>query len=268
MITGINYVGLNKDLWSKPYTVKAHFASSGGIFSNAEVTYRGVTIGRVGTLHLTKDGVIVDLKIDKGEKVPARHPRPGRGAVGGRGAVRRPAAQHRLRAVPEERSAISLANTSVPVDENTVLVDLEQPGEVGAAETRSPRRSTELGKAFDSAGPSLQSLHHRGNEVIKAFQGNLAQTISLIEDAKTVSEDPDRRLRRVPVVRDNIAAVSETLRSSDAGHPAAARQRRPVREPAQRPAQGQPGQPRAAAGEPGDRRARSRWPACPASTSC
>ena len=31
-----------------------------------------MTVGRVGTLHLTKDGVIVDLKIDKGEKIPAR----------------------------------------------------------------------------------------------------------------------------------------------------------------------------------------------------
>ena len=35
-------------------------------------------------------------------------------------------------------------------------------------------------------GPALQTLIITGNEVIQAFQGNLAQTISLIEDAKTV----------------------------------------------------------------------------------
>ena len=39
-------------------------ADSGGIFSNAEVTYRGVTIGRVGQLRLTADGVEVDLELD------------------------------------------------------------------------------------------------------------------------------------------------------------------------------------------------------------
>ena len=38
LITGINYVGLSKSRWDKPFTVKAHFAASGGIFTNAEVT--------------------------------------------------------------------------------------------------------------------------------------------------------------------------------------------------------------------------------------
>jgi phospholipid/cholesterol/gamma-HCH transport system substrate-binding protein len=65
------YVGLFRGIGSNACTVSAEFPDSGGIFTNAEVTYRGVTVGRVGTLHLTKDGVIVDLKIDKGAKTAA-----------------------------------------------------------------------------------------------------------------------------------------------------------------------------------------------------
>ena len=35
--------------------------SSGGIFTNADVTERGVEVGRVGTLHLVKGGVEADV---------------------------------------------------------------------------------------------------------------------------------------------------------------------------------------------------------------
>src|SRR5438132_13760340 len=55
-------------------TIRADFPDSGGIFSNAEVTYRGVTVGKVGALHLIKDGTRVDLKLDScsSPKIPAR----------------------------------------------------------------------------------------------------------------------------------------------------------------------------------------------------
>ncbi|HVV30723.1 MAG TPA: MlaD family protein, partial [Mycobacteriales bacterium] len=72
--TGFTYVGIRSVFgWHfapGPYTVHAHFADSGGIFTNAVVTERGVAVGRVGALHLDKDGVTVDLKIDHGTKIP------------------------------------------------------------------------------------------------------------------------------------------------------------------------------------------------------
>src|SRR5690348_6509467 len=46
------------------YVVRLELADGGGIFTNAEVTYRGVTVGRVGPLHLTAGGVEVDLNVD------------------------------------------------------------------------------------------------------------------------------------------------------------------------------------------------------------
>lgn len=47
-----------------PFTVTADFAASGGVFTNQEVTYRGVLVGRVGELALNEDGVNVQLLID------------------------------------------------------------------------------------------------------------------------------------------------------------------------------------------------------------
>ena len=66
------YVGLFKGFGKDGCTISAEFPDSGGIFTNAEVTYRGVTVGRVGRLRLIDKGVKVDLNIDdcSGPKIP------------------------------------------------------------------------------------------------------------------------------------------------------------------------------------------------------
>jgi virulence factor Mce-like protein len=58
---------------NKPFTVTADFAESGGVFTNQEVTYRGVLIGKVGDLSLNEDGVDVQLLIeaDWEDRIPA-----------------------------------------------------------------------------------------------------------------------------------------------------------------------------------------------------
>lgn len=47
-----------------PFPVTVDFASSGGVFTNQEVTYRGVLVGRVGDMSLNEDGVDVVLLIE------------------------------------------------------------------------------------------------------------------------------------------------------------------------------------------------------------
>ena len=101
---GFNYVGLDRLLLGTGYEVEADFADSGGIFVNAEVTYRGVAVGRVSDMQLTEDGVRVTLTIDPdAEDDPGRHRRRGRHPQRGGGAVRRPAARRRRRPVPRGR---------------------------------------------------------------------------------------------------------------------------------------------------------------------
>lgn len=56
-----------------PYPLTVDFASSGGVFTNQEVTYRGVLIGRVGDMSLNDDGVDIELLIEPewAGKIPA-----------------------------------------------------------------------------------------------------------------------------------------------------------------------------------------------------
>lgn len=67
---GAKYAQVDKLIVDTDYTVSASFAESGGIFSGAEVTYRGQPVGRVGQLKLLSDGVDVNLVIEKKFKIP------------------------------------------------------------------------------------------------------------------------------------------------------------------------------------------------------
>ena len=47
------------------YSIYATFADTGGVFSGQEVTYRGVTVGRVGDLRVVRDGVLIELVVEE-----------------------------------------------------------------------------------------------------------------------------------------------------------------------------------------------------------
>ena len=67
---GARYAQIDQLIVDDDYTVSASFAESGGIFTGAEVTYRGQPVGRVGQLKLLSDGVDVNLVIEKKFKIP------------------------------------------------------------------------------------------------------------------------------------------------------------------------------------------------------
>ena len=68
---GARYARLDRLFYDSSYTVAAQYDQSGGIFTGAEVTYRGVGIGQVSEMKLTDDGVDVMLDIEnKYDKIP------------------------------------------------------------------------------------------------------------------------------------------------------------------------------------------------------
>ena len=65
---GARYARLDRLVLDESYKVNAHFTDSGGIFTGAEVSYRGVTVGKVSSMKLTGKGVDVILNIEKDHK--------------------------------------------------------------------------------------------------------------------------------------------------------------------------------------------------------
>lgn len=69
-IVSVNYIGVGRTLLGRQYTAYVDLSDSGGVFTNAEVTYRGVAVGRVGPIQLTRDGIKVKLLLDRGKRIP------------------------------------------------------------------------------------------------------------------------------------------------------------------------------------------------------
>src|SRR5699024_4586736 len=75
-VLGIVYVGgkylrLDDLVGLGRYIVQMYLEQSGGIFPKAEVSYRGVPVGRVGEMRLTPDGLQIDLELENGgPKIP------------------------------------------------------------------------------------------------------------------------------------------------------------------------------------------------------
>ncbi len=61
---GVRYLGAGALFGAGPYPVTLQLTDSGGIFTGADVTYRGVGVGRVGSLRLTSQGVDAQLVIN------------------------------------------------------------------------------------------------------------------------------------------------------------------------------------------------------------
>ncbi|WP_137022912.1 MlaD family protein, partial [Streptomyces albus] len=65
-VIGVRYADVGRYVGLRDYyTVRVELARTGGLYEHANVTYRGVSVGRVGTIDLTDSGVAAELKIKK-----------------------------------------------------------------------------------------------------------------------------------------------------------------------------------------------------------
>lgn len=213
-ILSAKYIGLTDKLLGGTYVVSADLAESGGIFSGAEVTYRGVTVGRVEQLRLVDDGVHVDARLDRGTEIPKDtvavvenrsavgeqyldlQPRTNGGALLAAGDV-----------IPRERTSFPIRidqllrhidNTvrSVPQDDLVTTVD-------------------ELALAFKDGGRDLQRLIDSGNTLTRAAAEALPETVKLIDDGRIVLGTQVASAKDLTTTVSGFADVADALRIAD-----------------------------------------------------
>ncbi|MDH6433892.1 phospholipid/cholesterol/gamma-HCH transport system substrate-binding protein [Streptomyces sp. SAI-144] len=213
---GAEYTGLVDDFLGGGYTVRADFADSGGIFPGAEVTYRGVPVGRVGALRLTgSDGVSVALDIKDGApRIPADTLAvvANRSAVGEQYVDLQPRTSHGPYLL--DGSAIPRGSTRVPLATTDLVLSLD--GLVNSVGKDDLRITVdELGKAFSGTGPNLSRLVDSGNALVESATESLPQTISLIEDSRKVLRTQADQGSSIKSFAHDLAALSAQLKSSD-----------------------------------------------------
>jgi phospholipid/cholesterol/gamma-HCH transport system substrate-binding protein len=219
---GSNYVGFHF-LSAGPFPVKLYLPESGGIFTNAEVTERGVTVGRVGALNVSHDAercgdaghcVEVVLKIEDGTKIPSNlHATVANlSAVGEQYVDLAP--QSSGPPYLQRDSVIPMDRASIPLDDATLLVNLDKL-------VRSVDRDhlatviEELGKGFNDVGPALQALIDNGNALTQQAIANLPQQLQLINDGRTVLDTQNDVATELKSWAASLASFADQLRESD-----------------------------------------------------
>jgi len=212
---GARYAQIDKLLFDEDYTVNASFAESGGIFSGAEVTYRGQPVGKVGDLKLLSDGVDVALDIKKGVKIPSDL----LAVVANRSAIGEQYVdlQPRREGGPylRDHSKIARQDTAIPIDTTELLLNLDQL--VNSVDKNSLRTTVrELGTALNGRGTDLQRIIDGSGKLIDDADANILQTIKLINDGDTVLATQVASGDAIKTWAKNLALLSDTLVSSDA----------------------------------------------------
>ncbi|MFI2504857.1 MCE family protein [Streptomyces sp. NPDC018972] len=214
---GIRYADLGRYVGvADYYTVDVRLPRTGGLFTHSDVTYRGVSVGRVGPIGLTADGVVAELRI---KKSAPRIPADTRAVVAGLSAV----GEQYIDLRPEsdggpylaEGARIEQADTQVPRPVTDVLSSIDDlTRSVPLDDLRTV--VDEFGKAFEGHGDDLQALLDSGSDFVEAADRALPSTTRLITDGETVlrtQAEEERAIRDFAVGAEELA---RTLKGSDA----------------------------------------------------
>ena len=212
---GARYARLDRLFYDSAYTVNAHFAQSGGIFTDAEVTYRGVGIGQVSDMKLTDEGVDVLLSIDKGsEKIP----KDSIAVVGNKSAV----GEQYVELQPQsddgpylkDGSEIETPQTQIPVSTTEILTNTSNMvRSIPQADLRTV--VAESGAAFHNAGPSLGQIIDTQSSFIETADDNFEVTTALIRDSRVVLQTQVDKGSAIRSFTRNLALFSGTVADND-----------------------------------------------------
>jgi len=165
------------------YKVDANFVAGGGIYQNANVTYRGVTVGRVESVGLTNDGVVAHMRLNSGTPVPDNVTATVKSvsAVG---------EQYIDLVPPDKPSPAKLRNgASIGQDRTAIgqdisgLLDEADRLVASVGDTRIKDLLRESFNAFNGSGPELARMIESSRMLVDEANANYGQVDQLIDQA-------------------------------------------------------------------------------------
>ncbi|HEX2295004.1 MAG TPA: MCE family protein [Actinomycetota bacterium] len=191
------------------YKVIATFPDAGGVFTNQEVTYRGITVGQVGNMSVVEEGVDIELLIDEDTKIPAEdvHARVMfKSAVGEQFVDILPASDGGP--YLSDGSRIPIEQTSIPVSTQDLLSTLQEvlegvppealKGAIDSAGEALAGRGDDIATILDSMArlaelfaeraPEVRGILRNGTEVGEAFVASREDFAAAVRDLVIVSE--------------------------------------------------------------------------------
>ncbi|MDT5018633.1 MAG: phospholipid/cholesterol/gamma-HCH transport system substrate-binding protein, partial [Mycobacterium sp.] len=162
------------------YEITANFVAGGGLYENANVTYRGVQAGRVEAVNLTDDGVVAHMRLNSDLKIPANSTATVKSvsAVGEQYVDLVPPGDP-SQALLRDGSTIPKERTAIPQDIAEMLSEADRlVSSVGDSRIQDLLRETF--KAFNGSGTELSRLIQSSRQLIDEANANYGQTTQLI----------------------------------------------------------------------------------------
>ncbi|RYJ05427.1 MAG: MCE family protein [Actinomycetales bacterium] len=211
---GVRYAGLWERIRPTTYEVAVELADSGGLFERAEVTFRGVTVGRVDELEFRTDGVVAHLAIEPAWRIPSDLAAEvhNRSAVG----------EQYIDLVPRRDAGpylaagatIDRADTSTPVDESELLLTIDR---FLTSVPRDDLRTVvdELGTAFDGAGKDLQKILDGSATILQEARTSLPALRRVLRDGGTVLQTQDDQSTVIASFLGDLSTVAGVVGDQD-----------------------------------------------------
>ena len=197
------------------YSVYAQFQDAGGVFTNQEVTYRGITVGQVGEMEVTPEGVSIELKIDKDfDEIPKED-------IEARVMFKSAVGEQFVDLLPgsddppylEDGTEIPQEQTSIPVSTQALLSSLE--GVLRGVPPEDLKGAVDaLGIGLTGRGPDLATIIESTGTLAELFAERAPEVQSLLRNGTKVGGSFIRSRKDFAEAIENLVIVSESLSDS------------------------------------------------------
>lgn len=214
-VMAIFYLRLPATFGIGAYGVSADFVAGGGLYKNANVTYRGVAVGRVESVGLNPNGVTAHMRLNSGTAIPSNVTATVRSvsAIG---------EQYIDLVPPENPSSTKLRNGFRIQRQNTRIgqdvADLLRQAETLLGSLGDTRLRELLHEAFiatNGAGPELARLIESARLLVDEANANYPQVSQLIDQAGPFLQAQIRAGGDIKSLADGLARFTWQLRAAD-----------------------------------------------------
>lgn len=214
-VMAIFYLRLPAAFGIGTYGVSADFVAGGGLYKNANVTYRGVAVGRVESVGLNPNGVTAHMRLNSGTAIPSNVTATVRSvsAIG---------EQYIDLVPPENPSSTKLRNGFRIQRQNTRIgqdvADLLRQAETLLGSLGDTRLRELLHEAFiatNGAGPELARLIESARLLVDEANANYPQVSQLIDQAGPFLQAQIRAGGDIKSLADGLARFTWQLRAAD-----------------------------------------------------
>jgi phospholipid/cholesterol/gamma-HCH transport system substrate-binding protein len=197
------------------YTVTVQLPQAGGLYAGGNVTYRGVTVGRVRDVRLTDTGAEAVLQMNSNVGIPATDLAAEVHSVSAVGEQYVALTPH-TKTGPKLRNGdvIPVSQSSVPPDINA-LVAAANRGLQAIPHDNLKTVVDESYTAFGGLGPDLSRLLKGTTDLAIDARKNLDSLTTLIDESKPVLDSQTKSSDAVQAWASNLANVTRQLQSQD-----------------------------------------------------